>query len=147
MTLTHEQLSRVCAESLDAALRDDAEGIDAAVAPIFTEGTPTDGLLWVLWMAGLADNRPRPGDGTRLYQPRITTQDPTTGEIAEPSIDALPPGVAAYARIRAAWANNTPDLAAAVWEAMLKADRDGTHLEGCMSVALTEAVRTVQRWQ
>lgn len=137
MPLSHKQLAQAVTESLNAALLNDADGATAAVQPIFTDGTPADGLRWVLALVVVAEGKPRRIRKGAIRQPIVTLADPKTGQAAEVPIDEAPPGVAAYARIRAAWANKTPDVAADVWEALL--NDPGDELARCMTTALTEA--------
>jgi hypothetical protein len=140
MSLPTERLQQVVRDSLRAAVLDDPEAVDESIQPIFTDGTPLDALHWVVALIAVAEKGAKKLKRGRVAQPFIASVDPATGKHTETPIDQAPPGVAAYARIRAAWANETPDIAVSVWGALLETGgQENGELERCMSLALTEA--------
>src|SRR3954468_8251226 len=140
MPLPKEQLQQVVQDSLSAAVLDDLEAVDESIQPLFTDGTPLDALRWVVALVAVAEKGAKKLKRGAVAQPFIAAVDPATGHRTETPIDQAPPGVAAYARIRAAWANGTPDIAVSVWGALLEAGgEENGELERCMSLALTEA--------
>jgi hypothetical protein len=140
MPLPKKRLEQVVRDSLSAAVLDDLEAVDESIQPLFNEGTPLDAFRWVVALVAVAERGAKKLKRGHVAQPFIATVDPVTGHRTETPIDQAPPGVAAYARIRSAWANDTPDIAMSVWGALLESGgEESGELERCMSVALTEA--------
>jgi hypothetical protein len=140
MSLPTERLQQVVRDSLSAAVLDDPEAVDESIQPLFTEGTPLDAFRWVVALVAVAEKGAKKLKRGHVAQPFIATVDPVTGKRTETPIDQAPSGVAAYARIRAAWANQTPDIAMSAWGALIEAGgEENGELDLCMSLALTEA--------
>jgi hypothetical protein len=149
-TLDPTEVINIAAESVVAFARHDTEALDRILQPIY-DGDAADGLAWMVALIQYTtpdiprrENLPEGIREHAILQPLVAAIDENTGQPIELDIDAVPLGISTYARIVVAYIDDQPDLATALWSAMLTAppdedDEDGEHLATCMFYGLANA--------
>lgn len=149
-TLSATQVVKIAAESVVAFARHDAEALDAILQPIY-HGDDVDGLTYMVCLIQYTthgiprrDDLPEAIRERAILQPLVAAIDENTGRQIQLDMDAVPLGIATYARLVVAYIGDEPEMAAALWSAMLAAPPDedepeGGHLATCMFYALSNA--------
>jgi hypothetical protein len=149
-TLNPTRVINIAAESVIAFARHDTEALDRILQPIYN-GDAADGLAWMACIIqytthGIPRREDLPEDVREraILQPLVAAIDENTGRRVELDMDTVPLGIATYARLVVAYIDDQPDLATALWSAMLTAPPDddedeGGHLATCMFYGLSNA--------
>jgi hypothetical protein len=115
----------------------DSAAVAAAVDPLFIEGDPNDGLLFLLDLAVVTYGAPDP---SVQVMPLVGRWDEATGRPVVQTMEDVPLGVATYARLCAAYMAQDVDSVVALYRVLIEHPSPAPLIEA-IQTALSQAAR------